>query len=119
MNFYRPLCEGQLDERRFVSAGGGVGGCWECCGLLLVLLWQVTMAGNAVYGWIQRTERQSLHSACQARMDVDICGWARVAVAEGRVRAEQMSQWARGQWDYKGGCDADADGDGNGCVGAG
>jgi hypothetical protein len=59
------------------------------------------------------------NSACQARMDVGMCGWSWVSVAEGRVRAEQMSQWARGQWDYKGGCDADADGDGNGCVGAG
>jgi hypothetical protein len=91
------------------------GCCWCCCGKWQ---WQAMRYTIDRYS-TQRGSHFNSACQCQARMDVDICGWAWVSVAEGRVRAKQMLQWARGQWDYKGGCDADADGDGNGCVGAG
>jgi len=52
-SFYRPLCEGQLDERRFVSAG--VGG----EGLLLVLRCCVAVAVGRQVVYSSRRDEQA------------------------------------------------------------
>jgi hypothetical protein len=92
-----------------------------------VVVWDVAVvviaagvaSGNARNGYGTET-REAVTATARAKLgsmgiyvDVGGCQWLRSS------ESKQRSQWARGQWDYKGGCDADADGHGNGCVGAG